>query len=108
MAYLTIDGLKKYYEVHGRGETIVLLHHGFGSTRMWKDIYTGLVQAGYCTVMYDRRGFGRSEEGPDFDQFYISPSFRAEGIKELAAVGELLGLNSFHLVGQCEGGRRRD
>ncbi|MBW1789931.1 MAG: alpha/beta fold hydrolase [Deltaproteobacteria bacterium] len=104
MAHLTIDGLKRHYEMYGKGETIVLLHHGFGSTRMWKDIYPGLVQAGYCTVMYDRRGYGQSEEGPDFDQFYVSPNFRADGIKELAAVREMLGLDSFHLVGQCEGG----
>ena len=104
MAYLTINGLNTYYEMYGEGETIVLLHHGFGCTRMWKDIYPGLVKEGYRTVMYDRRGFGRSEEGPDFDQFYVSPSFRAEGIKELEAVREMLDLKSFHLVGQCEGG----
>ena len=51
MAYLTINGLQTYYEVHGEGETLVLLHHGFGSTMMWKDIYPGLVNGGYTTVM---------------------------------------------------------
>ncbi len=104
MAYLTINGLNIYYEMHGEGETILLLHHGFGCTRMWKTIYHGLVKGGYCAVMYDRRGYGRSEEGPDFDRFYTSPSFRAEGIKELETVRKMLGLESFHLVGQCEGG----
>lgn len=104
MAYLMINGLNSYYEKHGEGEAILLLHHGFGCTRMWEDIYPGLLDEGYSVVMYDRRGYGRSEEGPDFDQFYVSPSFRAEGIKELENLRKMLSLESFHLVGQCEGG----
>lgn len=104
MAYLNVNGLKVYYESHGKGEAIVLLHHGFGCTEMWKDIYPGLVEKGHRVVMYDRRGFGRSEEGADFDRFYVDPAFRAKGIQELAALTQALGLASFHLVGQCEGG----
>jgi pimeloyl-ACP methyl ester carboxylesterase len=104
MAYLKINGLNTYYETHGEGEVIILLHHGFGCTRMWKEINPGLTREGYKTVMYDRRGYGRSEEGPDFDRFYVSPSFRAEGIKELESLRKVLGLESFHLLGQCEGG----
>ena len=104
MAYLSINGLNTYYEMHGTGETVLLLHHGFGCTKMWKEIYPDLVKGGYGVVMYDRRGYGRSEEGPDFHRFYVSPGFRAEGIKELETVRKMLDLESFHLVGQCEGG----
>jgi pimeloyl-ACP methyl ester carboxylesterase len=104
MAYLKINGIDIYYEMHGSVETVILLHHGFGCTRMWKDIYPGLLKKGYGVVMYDRRGYGRSQEGPDFREFYVSPGFRAEGIKELETVRKMLGLESFHLVGQCEGG----
>jgi len=60
MPFETIQGMKIYYEVHGEGDTMVLLHHGFGCTKMWKDIYPSLVAAGYRVVMYDRRGYGRS------------------------------------------------
>ena len=38
MPYATLGDLKIYYEVHGEGETIILLHHGFGCTKMWKDV----------------------------------------------------------------------
>jgi pimeloyl-ACP methyl ester carboxylesterase len=104
MPYVTIDGLNRYYETHGEGETIVLLHHGFGCTKMWKDIYPGLLAQGYRVVMYDRRGFGRSDKGEAFFKFYVSDAFREAGVKELEHLQDALNLDAFHAVGQCEGG----
>ncbi len=104
MPFETIKGFRIYYEDHGKGETIILLHHGFGCTPMWKEIYPPLLDRGYRVVMYDRRGFGRSERGEDFEEFYIGQGFRAWGVRELAALKDALGIESFHLVGQCEGG----
>jgi pimeloyl-ACP methyl ester carboxylesterase len=104
MPYLTINNLKVYYESHGEGETILLLHHGFGCTKMWKDIYPALVQAGYSVVMYDRRGYGLSEKGGDFLEFYVSERFRPESVQDLVALKAQLGIGPCHLVGQCEGG----
>lgn len=98
------DGLTRYYEVHGHGETLILLHHGFGCTKMWKEIWPPLVEAKFRVVLYDRRGFGRSEKAPDFFDFYVSPGFREAGVRELKELKDRLGLPSFHLVGQCEGG----
>ncbi len=104
MPYVEIDGLKRYYETQGQGETIVFLHHGFGCSKMWKEIYPSFLEMGYRVVMYDRRGYGLSEPGEDFFSFYLSPSFRAESVRELFRIRELLVLDTFHLVGQCEGG----
>lgn len=104
MAFTNINGLDLYYEQHGDGETVVLLHHGFGCTEMWKDIWPALTAAGYRVVLYDRRGYGRSEQGSDFPAFYVSDRFRSESVRELAALRCILALDSFHLVGQCEGG----
>lgn len=101
---VTKDGLKRYYEIHGEGETIVLLHHGFGCTRMWKEIYPALVAQGYRVVMYDRRGYGRSDKGTAFFTFYVSDGFREEGVNELEHLRQALGIDSFHAVGHCEGG----
>lgn len=99
-----INGLKIYYEMYGDGDTIVLLHHGFGCTKMWKDIYPAFVDRGYRIVMYDRRGYGQSEKGPDFQAFYESDSFRPESVAELALLRDVLDIDFFHIVGQCEGG----
>jgi pimeloyl-ACP methyl ester carboxylesterase len=85
--FSVINGLKIYYEMHGDGDAIVLLHHGFGCTKMWKDIYPAFV-----------------DRGPDFPAFYESDSFRPQSVKELAFLRDLFDLDSFHIVGQCEGG----
>ena len=104
MPYVILDGLKRYYEIHGEGETIVLLHHGFGCTRMWKEIYPALEAQGCRVVMYDRRGYGRSDKGEAFFEFYVSDAFREAGVEELEALRQALNLDGFHAVGQCEGG----
>jgi pimeloyl-ACP methyl ester carboxylesterase len=71
---------------------------------MWKQIYPRLVEAGYRVVMHDRRGYGQSEPGPDFNEFYVSDRFRDESVEDFAALCDMLGVDSFSIVGQCEGG----
>jgi pimeloyl-ACP methyl ester carboxylesterase len=89
--------------VHGDGETIVFLNHGFGSTKMWKSIWPHFVKQGYQVILYDRRGYGQSEK-TDFEEFYISDRYRPENVKTLAALMEMLNINTFSIIAQCEGG----
>lgn len=101
--YLTDrNGLKIYYEIHGQGETVVLLHHGFGAAEMWEEIYPALLPD-YRVVVYDRRGYGRSEMGSDFNEFYLH-RYRPESVEELEQLRQELNVDAFHIVGQCEGG----
>jgi pimeloyl-ACP methyl ester carboxylesterase len=104
MPYATISNLKVYYEIHGQGENVILLHHGFGCTKIWKEIYPALVEAGYRVILYDRRGYGKSERGKNYLEFYVSKGFRHESVEELAALKRELGIGPSHLIGQCEGG----
>ncbi len=104
MPFANINGIKIYYEIYGEGDIIVLLHHGFGSTKIWENIYPGLVERGYKVLMYDRRGYGRSDGGEDFEEFYVSERYCPESVEELAKLKEILNLDSFHIIGQCEGG----
>ncbi|MGC5018629.1 alpha/beta fold hydrolase [Micromonospora sp. DT47] len=61
-----------YYEDHGSGQPIVLIH-GFpfnGAT--WEKQAGALLEAGYRVITYDRRGFGASSQpatGYDYDTF---------------------------------------
>ncbi|MCX5806351.1 MAG: alpha/beta hydrolase [Proteobacteria bacterium] len=104
MPFETINNLKIYYEVHGEGEAVIFMHHGFGCTRIWNSIYPRFTAQGYRVVMYDRRGYGRSERGDDFQQFYESDRYRPESLEELKIIKENFGIKECHLVGQCEGG----
>jgi pimeloyl-ACP methyl ester carboxylesterase len=107
MPFERINGINIYYECHGDGKgkgAIVLLHHGFGCTKIWKEIYPALVDRGYRVLMYDRRGYGQSEEGPGFMDFYISNRFRPASVEEMGGLVDFVGLKRFHIIGQCEGG----
>lgn len=100
----TINGRRLYYEIHGEGKPIVLLHHGFGCTKIWKEIFPSLVKAGYRVLMFDRRGYGRSEGGVDFPAFFVSEQFRKDNVNDMSRLLGRLRFDAYHLVGQCEGG----
>lgn len=104
MPFAKINGLKTYYEIHGNGESIVLLHNGFSCSKMWEEVFPHLVEANYQVIMYDRRGYGRSDGGPDFEEYYNSDEFRVQTVAAMNALLEDLGIERFHIVGQCDGG----
>jgi pimeloyl-ACP methyl ester carboxylesterase len=102
--FIRVNNLKVYYEMYGEGETIILMHHGFGCGKIWKAIYPRLIAQGYKVVIFDRRGFGQSEPGDGFQDFYESDRYRPDSVDELRFLKESLGIKECHLVGQCEGG----
>jgi len=98
------NGQNIYLEIHGKGEPIFLLHHGFGCTQMWKNIYPSLVENGFQTILFDRRGYGNSEFEPDFFEYYRSNNYRSGSVDEVEQIRLFLGLEKINIVGQCEGG----
>jgi len=77
MAYLTVGtenstDIDLYYEDHGTGRAVVLIHGYPLDGSSWEKQTAALLDAGYRVITYDRRGFGRSSrptEGYDFDTF---------------------------------------
>lgn len=64
--------IELYYEDHGEGEPILLIHGWPLSSRSWEYQIPALVEAGYRVITYDRRGFGNSSQpwyGYDYDTF---------------------------------------
>ena len=104
MSIVKIDGLDTYYEIHGEGETIVLLHNGFSCGMMWDGIYPMLAGADFQVLLFDRRGFGRSDGGANFASDYVDAQFREKSVSAMAELLALLEIDRFHIVGQCEGG----
>lgn len=61
-----------YYEDHGSGQPIVLIHGYPLSSASWEKQVPVLLDAGYRVIAYDRRGFGKSSQpttGYNYDTF---------------------------------------
>src|SRR5579863_1405141 len=102
MPYITVgkensDDIELYYEDHGSGQPIVLIHGYPLSGASWEKQVPVLLDGGYRVITYDRRGFGRSSQpigGYNYDTF-------AEDLHKLVTQ---LKLRDFTLVGFSMGG----
>lgn len=68
----TRDGTEIYYKVMGEGQPVVLCHGWPLNADMWEYQAQHLADNGFKVVAYDRRGFGRSSQpwdGNDYDTF---------------------------------------
>ena len=86
-----------YYEDHGTGKPVVLIHGYPLSSSSWEKQVPALLAAGYRVIAYDRRGFGQSSQptaGYNYDTF-------AEDLHKLVTH---LKLRDFALVGFSMGG----
>ncbi len=86
-----------YYEDHGTGKPVVLIHGWPLSGRSWEKQTQPLIDAGYRVITYDRRGFGyssRPEFGYDFDSL----------AEDLHGLITKLDLRDLTLVGFSTGG----
>ena len=66
------ESIEIYYEDHGSGRPIVLIHGYPLNGRSWERQERVLLAAGYRVINYDRRGFGLSSKpttGYDYDTF---------------------------------------
>lgn len=91
------ESVELYYEDHGSGSPIVLIHGWPLSGRSWENQVPALVEAGHRVVTYDRRGFGNSSQpwnGYDYDTFAA----------DLDALLAHLDLSDVTLVGFSMGG----
>lgn len=75
MPYLSVDrensaNIELYYEDHGAGWPVVLIHGWPLSGQSWEKQLLPLLDAGFRVITYDRRGFGASSKpacGYDYD-----------------------------------------
>lgn len=102
MPYVTVGkensgDIQLYYEDHGAGAPVVLIHGYPLSAASWERQIPVLLNAGYRVIAYDRRGFGKSSQpasGYNYDTF----------AEDLHKVIKHLGLRDFTLVGFSMGG----
>jgi non-heme chloroperoxidase len=89
--------IELYYEDHGSGKPVVLIHGWPLNGASWEKQTLALLNSGFRVITYDRRGFGNSSKpttGYDYDTF-------ADDLNKL--VTKLI-LRDFVLVGFSMGG----
>ena len=79
----------------GDGPPIVLLHAGVVDSRVWEPFVPLLTDAGYTTIRYDARGFGRS----------VTEDVEFSRVDDLLAVLDAFGIERAALVGNSQGGQ---
>ena len=89
--------IELYYEDHGSGDPVVLIHGYPLNGASWEKQLPALLAAGHRVITYDRRGFGKSSQpttGYNYDTF----------AEDLRKVITHLKLQNFSLVGFSMGG----
>ena len=90
------NSIELYYEDHGSGPPVVLIHGWPLNGDAWEKQTAALLAAGHRVITYDRRGFGRSSKpatGYNYDIFAA----------DLDAVLSALDLTGVSLVGHSMG-----
>src|SRR5688572_3537738 len=88
--------IELYYEDHGSGPPVVLIHGWPLSGASWEKQIAALLDAGHRVITYDRRGFGRSSKpgiGYDYDTFAsdLDKLLKKLNLKKVALVGFSMG-----------------
>jgi len=94
--YHSIGGSKYWYEVHGAGEPLVLLHGFTGSSQTWKPFIADW-QKDLRVITVDLPGHGKTDAPHVMNM--------EEACWDLHQLFSHLALDSFHLLGYSMGGR---
>lgn len=101
MPYVTVgqendSDIELYYEDHGTGQPVVLIHGFPLNGASWERQQRVLLDAGYRIISYDRRGFGASSKpttGYDYNTFAddLDALLSKLGLTEVVLVGFSMG-----------------
>jgi len=96
MTYIDVNGVHTYYEEHGSGDPLLLLHGGLADTDSFGQQTPAFAER-YRVLLPERRGHGRTAdvEGP------ITYDVMAE---DTITLMDALGIGPAHLVGWSDGG----
>ncbi|NMP21958.1 alpha/beta fold hydrolase [Sulfobacillus harzensis] len=91
---LALNGSQSlWYDLHGNGEAVILLHSALGDHRQWDPQMEALTRH-FRVVRFDARGYGQSAD----------PEEAIDPTDDLITLMNELGLKKAHLVGSSMGG----
>ncbi len=101
MPYITVGSenssdIKIYYEDHGKGSPVVLIHGFPFSGAAWEKQEATLMKANHRVITYDRRGFGKSSHpsmGYNYDTFAddLQKLITELDLKKVTLIGHSMG-----------------
>jgi len=92
--WVEVPGGRLWAASDGDGPPIVLLHAGIAAAAIWEPFVPRLTDAGYRSIRYDARGFGRS----------TTEDVEHRRADDLGAVLDAFGVGRACLVGNSQGG----
>jgi pimeloyl-ACP methyl ester carboxylesterase len=95
--YAPVNGLQMYYEIHGNGEPLVLLHGSFGAIDLWGPILTTLAET-HQVIAVELQGHGHTADIID------RPLSYEQMADDVAALMDHLAIAQADLVGYSMGG----
>ena len=94
--YHSVNGTRYWYEIHGEGHPLVMLHGFTGSSATWSNFMENW-QTGLQIITVDLPGHGKTRAP--------HPKTMEECCADLKDLFDYLGLDDFHLLGYSMGGR---
>src|SRR5882762_7536989 len=96
-AYAEVNGLHMYFEIHGQGRPILLLHGGIGGLSFWSKTLPALAKE-HRVIAPEQMGHGRTADLPSRQFSYPQMA------EDTAALLAQLGVESVDVVGMSDGG----
>jgi pimeloyl-ACP methyl ester carboxylesterase len=96
----SFDGASIYYELHGKGEPVVLIHGFIVHSNTWKKtaLYRQLQREGYQVILLDLRGNGLSDK-PHQPEAYANDA----QARDVMALMSFLKIKKYNAVGYSRG-----
>jgi len=93
-----INGVNLYYELHGHGEPLLLVHGYTGDITDWRFQIPEFAST-HRVLVFDHRGHGRSEAPADRSAYTIE-----QMADDVEALANRFGFAHYHLLGHSMGG----
>ena len=95
--YAPVNGLKMYYEVHGKGTPVVLIHGGGSTIQTTFGKILPLLAQHYKVIAVELQAHGRTSDRNSAESFQ-------QDADDVAALLEYLHTNKAHVIGFSNGG----
>src|SRR5688500_574313 len=95
--YIEANGLRIYYEVHGEGEPLLLIHGGTATSQAWASHLPAFTEH-FWVFAPDSCGHGRTDNPTGKLDYRVMAD-------DVAALGDALGLQRPLVLGYSDGGQ---